>query len=383
MKSGTPGFIGHRLSQALQARCMRPASLARMLDVSSTAVSNYRNGTNSPHPDVLSKMAMILGVKPEFFLQPTKPTSADAVFERSKSTVTKTSRMRARCLQLWLSEIVDYLSEHVVLPKVNLPDFGIDGDWDDLSDLDIEEFAVAARRYWQLGEGPISNITLLAEQNGVVVSRIQMLDSRLDAFSNWDSESNIPYIILGNDNGSAVRSRFDAAHELGHLLLHRKATTEQLEDKANFKRIENQAHRFAGAFLAPAQAFGTDALVPGLDTFRVLKPRWKISIKMMIKRCHDLDLVDSDYARRMYMAYNRRGWSKREPLDERMQPEHPTLLKQVFDFVSDAGVLAPNQIAADLPFIRSDVESLACLPDGYLNEDSSHWWAIPKVTPTG
>ena len=382
MRTGSPGFVGRRLADAMEARSLKAASLARIIGITRAAVSQYLNESTTPNQDVLNRLALTLGVKPEYFFRSVKPNSDSPVFERSRASVTKAARMRARRHQAWLTEIVDYVSEYAVLPPTNLPTFGIEDQWSDLSDLDIEDFATETRRYWKLGNGPLSNITLLMEKNGVVVSRMEMRHKGLDAFCRWDHDNHRAYIMLGTDKGSAVRSRFDVAHELAHLLLHEAVSLDDLENRDLFRQVEQQAHRFAGAFLAPAQAFNNDALVPGLDTFRVLKPRWKISIKMMIKRANDLDMVNDELARRMYMNYNRRGWSESEPLDDVLEPEHPTLLRQVFDLVSNEGGLGLSQIAADLPFVHSDIEDLAGLPSGYLDEDSAYWWAIDELAST-
>ena len=56
-----------------------------------------------------------------------------------------------------------------------------------------------------------------------------------------------PVVVLGADKGQSDRSPFDAAHELGHLVLHRP-------EHAGTREVETQAHRFAAAFLMPADA---------------------------------------------------------------------------------------------------------------------------------
>jgi len=47
----------------------------------------------------------------------------------------------------------------------------------------------------------------------------------------------------------------DAAHELGHLVLHRHLKEKNLTEIGAFKEIERQAFYFAGAFLLPERAF--------------------------------------------------------------------------------------------------------------------------------
>src|SRR6185503_16806940 len=103
------------------------------------------------------------------------------------------------------------------------------------------------------GDGAISDVTLLLENHGVIISATSMWSEALDAFSRWLDDR--PYVVLEGMAASASRTRMNLGHELAHLVLHRDVSAKVLEDKAAFKRIEEQAWRFAGAFLLPAEAF--------------------------------------------------------------------------------------------------------------------------------
>ena len=69
-----------------------------------------------------------------------------------------------------------------------------------------------------------------------------------------------PLILLSADKDSGYRSRFDLAHEIGHLVLHRHI--QRTTDSARHKLMEQQAHHFAGEFLLPAETFASEVLVP-------------------------------------------------------------------------------------------------------------------------
>ena len=89
----------------------------------------------------------------------------------------------------------------------------------------------------------------LLENKGVLVCRLVIPDEKAEAFSFWNG--NKALVFLSSEKTSCSRARFDAAHELGHLILHRWAGLEDLEDKKILKRIEHEANLFAGAFLLP------------------------------------------------------------------------------------------------------------------------------------
>ena len=82
--------------------------------------------------------------------------------------------------------------------------------------------------------------------------------------------------------------------------------------------MEEQAHRFASAFLCPA-----DALQETLDqhggtiTLRSLaevKAVWGVAIKALVHRCQSLGIIDADHARSLYKQISARKWSKDEPV---------------------------------------------------------------------
>jgi Zn-dependent peptidase ImmA (M78 family) len=182
--------------------------------------------------------------------------------------------------------------------------------------------------------------------------------------------------VIGKDEQSAFRTRFNVCHELGHLVLHKNVSPPEFADKNHFKVIEAQADRFAAAFLTPATTFSQEIRKPSLDGFRALKPRWKTSIKQMIHRAQDLDIISREEARSLYINYNRRRWNTQEPLDDTENIEEPRLVRRVFEAVIENSIIDRSQITAALPFNPDEVEELASLPHGYLDEESAYSWAI-------
>jgi Zn-dependent peptidase ImmA (M78 family) len=130
------------------------------------------------------------------------------------------------------------------------------------------------------------------ESKGIVICRYEMQGENVEAFSFWNGHR--PFIFLASEKEAAVRRRYDLAHELGHLILHRWIEQSELEDRAILKAIEGEAYKFAGAFLLPSSSFPNEVYTTRLDAFIPLKQRWKVSIQAMIYRCADLDLIDAD-----------------------------------------------------------------------------------------
>jgi Zn-dependent peptidase ImmA (M78 family)/DNA-binding XRE family transcriptional regulator len=363
LKTGTPGFIGARLREARLGRGLTAIALADQLGVHRSAVSHYERGEQTPRPEVMRQIEEVLDLPAQFFWRVPAPERKRILFWRSISAATKSARIRAQSRYIWLEEIVRYVREYV-----NFPDFKTPKKPAHISGEMIEELALHARRFWKLGNGAISNVVWLLENNGAIITRTKLEANTLDAFSEWHPSENVPYFILGADKNVAARSRFDIAHELGHVILHRYIEGACVGRNTDHSLMERQANRFAGAFLLPEEAFSMDFFSTSLDTFQALKPKWGVSIQLMIHRAHDLDLISDEQAKRLWINCTRRGWRIAEPLDDRLPVEEPRLLRRALEMLINERVQTRAEIQSALPYSVGDIEELAGLREGFLTE---------------
>lgn len=366
MKIGTPGFRGERLRAAREARGLTGVALAEMIGVTGAAVSQYEKGDQTPSPTTLRAMSARLNLPINYFLRPVADHRGGPVFCRSMASATKSARTRAVRRYEWLREIVAFLQQYLRFATVDVPEFGFPSDPDKITTDMIEEAATATRRHWGLGDGPISNVVWLLENKGVVVARHAIGAETVEAFSQWSDVDGRPYVIIGTDKGTAVRWRFDAAHELAHLVLHRRLDPSRITKLADHKVIEEQAHRFAGAFLLPAESFLADLYASNLDALRSLKSRWHASIGVMLKRATDLGAVPDDQAQRLWINLSRRGWRRNEPLDDQLPAEQPRFLRRCFSMLIERGVVTPDSLAAHFHWTSQEIEDLCGLDPGTL-----------------
>jgi len=378
MKPTTLGFIGKRLREAREARGMTAIALSDLIPISRQAISQYENGVQSPRPEVAEKMATILKVPLSYFRYPHED-QIGTIFYRSMSAATKSARLRAENRYKWLRLIVTYLRKFIDFPKDNFPNFKTPNDPNLISDEQIEDLAVQTRQFWNLSNIPISNIVSLLECNGTIVARDDLGAITLDAFSDISPDIDChQYIVLGTDKSTAVRSRFDAAHELGHRVLHQNIDKNYLIKKAEYSLIEKQAHRFAAAFLLPSDAFAEDFYSSTLDALKNLKPKWKVAISMMLKRAEDLNFISGDQARYLWIRLSRQGWKRKEPLDDELEIEEPQLLRRAFEMVINENVKTKQEIVSQIPLPPLDIENLVGLRRGYLTEIQEN--VLPKIS---
>jgi Zn-dependent peptidase ImmA (M78 family) len=328
---------------------------------------------------MLTAIAAALKLPQAFFLQQTRSDESRTVFFRSQAATTKRARVRAGWKLEWLEDISSYLEQFVDFPVVDMPDLGLSPNPLLISDDDAEHAAEVARRHWGMNpSAPVANMTALLENQGSVITR-QALDAEsLDSLSAYGRTDGRPYIIVGTDKGSSARWRFDLAHELGHLLLHRGVTKTQWNTPELFKRIEDQAHRFAGAFLLPLESFSEELYSADLNVMRSLKIRWGVSIQLMIMRARQTELINEQTARNLWINLSRRGWRRCEPFDEETLPEEPRTLRGAFQLIMENGAQTPRDIAGALSLDLADVEGLVGLPRDYLSRSFA-----PVVLKTG
>ena len=368
MRPGTQGFAGMRLREAREARGLTAVALADFVGVTRAAVSQYERDGQSPSPPVMSRISECLNLPVQFFLRERATPDIGTVFYRSMSAATKRARQAAERRYVWLQDIAQLLADYVHFPDVLFPTFELPDDPAKIHDNLIEDLATQTRRYWGLSDGPISNVSWLLENSGAIVTRCELGAATLDAFSEWRLHDGRPFIFLNSDKASAVRSRFDAAHELGHMVLHRHLPKNVIQKTELFGLVEAQAHLFAGAFLMPSASFSSSIYSLTLDGFCSLKQTWGVSIGAMIRRAAQLGLVSEAFERRLWRNMARRKWRTCEPLDDTLPPEEPKFLRRSIEMLIGQGLFAPNELSVRLSLSCDDIEELTGLVAGYLSK---------------
>jgi Zn-dependent peptidase ImmA (M78 family)/DNA-binding XRE family transcriptional regulator len=370
MKSGVSGFEGSRLREAREVRGVPVLALAESADVTRQVIYQYELNNAAPSVEVLSRISNALGIPEKFFITKRSEIDDSTLFFRSMASTTKVARARATHRLQWLQDIVNCVSEYVELPDSDFPSLNLPADPLLISDEDIDDAAEQVRTFWKVPEGPIANIVALLEHHGAIVARDALGAESLDGLSGFFPSVARPIVLVGIDKGSPVRWRFDAAHELGHLILHSHVAPSLLRSPENYKRIEDQAHRFAGAFILPCASFGEDLYGVNLDNLLALKLKWKISIAAMVMRARQCGLLSEDTERRIWINISRRGWRKNEPYDDSMPIEEPRMLRAAIDLILTEGGQTPDEIVDQIGLPERDIEVLCGLSQGYFAEFS-------------
>jgi Zn-dependent peptidase ImmA (M78 family)/transcriptional regulator with XRE-family HTH domain len=354
-------FIPRRLAEARLAKQWSRAELAREIGVTGQAIGYYETAERRPDMSMLMRLSEALEQPVSFFLKATAPEDGNPVTRYFRSVGPKSQKLN-QALDVktkWLREIVEFIGTHLPLIEVNLPRFdGVQGrSHYELGE--IEEFATATRRHFGLGDGPIANMVALLETQGVIVTRFEIGHGNIDAFSSWINRR--PYVMLGSDKSSSCRSRYDAAHELGHMLLHREITADDLLEKGTFERIEIEANQFAGAFLFPKSRLLAEFYSTRLSHLEGLKRRWRVSMQAIAHRARDVGVID-DY---QYVSFRKQMSHHKslsvEPLDRDIPMERPAYLLKAWQRLCDEGIVRPQATEDKVGFTLEMVQRLCGL----------------------
>ncbi|MGB3443130.1 MAG: XRE family transcriptional regulator [Actinophytocola sp.] len=325
-------FDRARLRMARELRGLTQVQLAREVgSVTAASVSQFENGHTRPAASTLRRLSVALRVPPSFFAAPARPPAQEQLngFFRSLRSTSPRDRQQALAYVHLARELALELEKYVALPDLNLP--RVPGDeGQPLQAADIEQAAAQARSHWNVPRGPIQDVVRLLEMNGIVVVRFRVSIEKVDAFCVDFPDR--PVVALGADKGLRDRSRFDAAHELGHLVLH--GINGQIGDKTT----ENQANEFAAAFLMPADDIKPE-LPTRLDwpTLLRLKAKWHVSLAALLVRAKTLGVMSEHIYAQAWKALSVRGWRKVEP-GPLGNPEAPVLLRRALELAETTGV---------------------------------------------
>lgn len=328
-----PAFDPGRLRIARDLRRLSQGELATRANVTGAAISQFESGASRPAEATVDSLAAALRLPSGFFALPYEETHEG--FFRSLRRTTSTDRRSARAIAhlahdaavLGLDRLRQFPAD---IPR--LPVSGLDSPAEE-----VERVAAGVRRAWKVPSGPVRNVVELLEQHGIVVIRLPLDSADVDAFSLPFAD--FPVVVLGSDKNDRARSRFDAAHELGHLVIH-------ADDVWGLPKVEDQAHVFAAAFLMPAEEIRRE-LPKSVDwpTLFELKKKWHVSLAALLMRARRLGCMSEGTYLTAIKAASARGWRRVEPVSLGT-PERPSLLATLLQSQSAEMSPLPEDILA-------------------------------------
>lgn len=330
-------FSPERLKLARQRLGLTLTALAKNSGVSPRSLTSFETGERPPSEESLAKIADTLAVPRSFFeREPLEAVPVDAASFRKLSKTTATRRDAVLAAASLTVEFYEHIASRFTLPDPDIPTF---------DKLEPEQAAELVRHRWNLGDRPVSNLVHLLESKGVRIASLRREYSDIDAFCFL--RDNTPYVFL-NTSKSGERQRFDAAHELGHLVLHSDIDM----DPSTSKEREAEANHFAAAFLMPKSAVLAQSMcAASLDRLLAARSYWRVSAMALTHRLHELHLFNNWQYRTMCVMLSDQGYRSSEPGG--IVPETSQLLRKVM--YGSASKVTVREASAALDLNPDDV----------------------------
>lgn len=328
-----------RIALARKRRGLTRVALARELGVTDRTTQKYEK-EGAPH-SALVQLAQVLGYPVEYFYRESHiEVEPSSVNFRAGRNATRAARDSAVAAGVTGIEVMRWVVEKFTLPSIVVPS---------LADHTPSEAAQMLREEWGLGVKPLPNLVQLCESRGISVMVLPDAAMQVDAFSTWYGDR--PFIFIARQK-TPERARFDIAHELGHLVLHRFAPVDDSSTEQ-----EKEADEFASALLMPGPLLA-DSLPrnPSVDDILDAKRIFQVSAYALATTLHKSGRMTDWIYRKACIELTRRGYRDGEP--EGMGSfEQSRLFPQVFA-ADKSGPVNVERIAADLAVPVDDVMTL-------------------------
>jgi Zn-dependent peptidase ImmA (M78 family)/DNA-binding XRE family transcriptional regulator len=297
-------MIGKRLKLARAAAGLSLRDLALRIDnrVSAQQIGKYERDEDVPGSAVLISLSHALGVSVDYLVGD-QDMVLDGVEFRKKQITSKKEQSQIQAQALHLIERYLMVEEILHLPSAR---------WDKPREApypvrDIGEADSAAqylREQWNLGIDPIPNLVELLEERGIKVLVVDS-EENIDGLAAQVRRSRgepVPIIVIRR-GVHGERQRFSLAHELGHIVM---------DVQGDDKFREKAAHRFAGAFLMPAEALwanvGRNRSSISWGELFALKKLYGASVQAIAYRCKDLGIFPLVLSQKLFREFSRLGF---------------------------------------------------------------------------
>jgi Zn-dependent peptidase ImmA (M78 family) len=337
----TVKFNPSRLKLARTRRQLTLKALAERINMTPRMVAEHEKEycKHSPLPETIKAFSEALNYPSGFFLDsnPIETISKETVSFRSLKSM-KAAQEHAAIGAAQLGVVLnDYFESHFNLVLPNLPDF---------RGVNPETAAEALRQEWDLGVLSIGNMIHLLEKHGVKVFSLSENNQSVDAFSFW--KDSVPFVYL-NTQKSGERSRFDAAHELGHLILHKHGAPQG-------KEAESEADRFAASLLMPKETIlpykGTSITMQSILS---LKKSWKVSAMALIVQMKNVGVLSEWQYKSLIITASKMGLRTKEI--EGIPREKSLIIDSLLQSLLSDGI-SMQKLAYDINLPFDEVSSL-------------------------
>jgi Zn-dependent peptidase ImmA (M78 family)/DNA-binding XRE family transcriptional regulator len=310
---------GDRIRQAREIKRLTQAELAAAIGVDQSTVARYERNVLQPPEAQLEAIAIATGFRTAFFRRDAGPEfSLGSLTFRRRAALLAQDRDRVRQFGRLIYEAAALMAERFRSFEIRIP----------AADprMTPDDAARATRNVLGLSpDSPVVNLVRRLEKNGVFIFALPFEIDEHDAYSLWaDSDPRRPVVVFSAGK-PGDRLRFNIAHELGHLVMHRTYG-------GGIPEKEQEAQLFASEFLLPAEAMTVEFRAPvTLTQLAELKGKWGVSMQALLMRAWQLKIVSDRQRKYLFQQIMMRGWRAQEPVP--IAIERPRLFRKLAELI--------------------------------------------------
>jgi Zn-dependent peptidase ImmA (M78 family) len=332
----------HRIIFARESRGFSQGDLNDQLGFSPSVLSKLERGELTIQPEVLARIAEHTQYPLSFFYQPGGPASEMIPWrQRDKVPFRKVNAIKGRVNIL--RHIIRTLTTDLNVKTPMLP-IGLVNETHTPAAI-----ARAARKAWELEDGPIANLTYYLEKAGIPIAVFDFDTERIDSRATITEDKKYPLICV-NSTHTGDRQRFSIAYQLGHLLMHTFTAFPEGSD------IGHEANLFAAEFLVPEHAYRAEleGKTVTLALLKELKLRWRVSMISLLYRADDIGFLTPEQKHDLVDQFNKQKLRRREPEAFDVTPEQPSLIRRWLTTIRRRDKLDTAALAAYLHLPEED-----------------------------
>ncbi len=306
----TLSILAHNVRRLRVSKKLSQKKLAEMTGLSSLAIINLENEKDNPRMSTVESIAKALNVKLLELFSPVRELKT--VRFRSNKKMQNRENILAKTF-LWLDNynfLEETLDEFIPFRLENVFKQNQYNNIIDASSLCRNELGLDQKI-------PINDICMLITEAGIKLHTISLASDDFFGLSIGKEDGGPAIIVNAWDRISVERRIFSAAHELGHLISHKKSYN--IEEIIENNDEEKEASFFAAHFLMPDEGFmkaWADASgLHWVDRILKVKHIFHVSYKTVIFRLLEHGLVDSLIWKDFLLQYQRR-YKRKLPFKE-------------------------------------------------------------------
>jgi len=303
------------ITLAREARGLSQAELIDKINVSQATLSKMEKEEVPVHEDMLKKISEALNFPKKFFYQEGEILPPNMSYRKRNKVAQKIITPIEANVNIYRLNILKLLKA-INFSQANFPIIDL------AKGITPEEAARTVRRFWNVPNGAIENVTDLLEENKIIVMSFDFDTERVDGRGVLALEKNP--VIFVNKNQLADRQRFTLAYELGHIVMH-------LFTSPSFDRdVSHEANLFAAEFLMPEAEIRNDLKeTVTMAKLAEMKRKWQQSMIALLFRGNTLQLITDNQKRYLISQFNSLKIRRREPPELDVQREVPKLLRDL------------------------------------------------------